>query len=167
MHTVRESTSVAPAESAQNWFGLGWAAATVPRLSVADVPGAGAISRSAVLDLAQTWIGAVNVPVRQSTVVAVIEFSLAAIQELTVAEVAPEDEANVIVHDDGAAIAAPVGVDGFGIRPSLSAGAWPAGSTGKALAVTGGAGCATAASAAAGAAIGDRLRQAAPITASG
>src|SRR5215469_17000479 len=125
-----------PPESDQNWFGLVSAAATVPRLSVADEPGAGAISSNAVLDLLHTWIGPVNTPDKHSTVGPVSEFSCAAIQEFTLADVAP--------HDDGAAMAAPVGVVGFGISLSPSTGAVPAGSIGNALAEIGGAGCITA-----------------------
>jgi hypothetical protein len=91
--------------------------------------------------LLHTWIGRVNVPDRHAVVVVVMPFSLAAIQELTVADVAPLAEANVTVQDDGGAIAEPVGVAGFGISPSPSVGGVPAGSRGNALAVTGGVGC--------------------------
>jgi len=119
----------------------------VPRFSVAVAPGAGAISRSATADLPQTWIGEVNVPDRQTTVAAEIEFSFAAIQELTVAEVLPLAELKVTVHELGAAIGVPVGVAGLGISPSPSAGAVPDGSIPNALAVTGGAGWVTMAAA--------------------
>src|SRR5690349_16167365 len=129
-----------PPESPKNWLGLVSAACTWPRSSVAVAPGAGAISSSAAEDLLHTWIGPVNVPDRQSTVVVARLFSLAAIQELTVADVAPPAEANVTVQDDGGAIAEPVGVAGFGISPSPAAGGVPASSTPNALAVTGGAG---------------------------
>src|SRR5580692_2382261 len=71
---------------------------------------------------------------------AVIEFSLAAIHEFTVAEVAPAADANVTEQEVGGAIADPVGVAGLGISPSPSAGAVPDGSTGNEAADTGGAG---------------------------
>ena len=71
---------------------------------------------------------------------AVIVFSSAAIQALTVAEVAPAPETKVTVHDVGGAMAEPVGVAGFGMRPSPSEGARPCGSTGKLPASTGGVG---------------------------
>src|SRR4029077_17790146 len=129
-----------PPESEKNWLGLVSAACTWPRSSVADAPGAGAISSSGVVDLLHTWIGPVNVPDRHSTVVVAMLFSLAAIQELTVADVAPFADANAPCQDAGGAIAEPVGVAGFGISPSPSAGGVPAGSRGNALAVTGGAG---------------------------
>src|SRR6185437_481858 len=135
---------LSPPESAQNWFGLVSAAATVPRLSVAAEPGAGAISSSAVLDVPHTWIGPVNTPDRQSTVAPDSEFSFAAIHEFTLADVAPDAAANVTAHDDGAAIGAPVGVAGLGISPSPSTGTTPAGSIGNALADTGGTGWVTA-----------------------
>ena len=112
----------------------------MPRLSVADEPGAGAISGSALLDLLHTRIGPVNTPDKHSTVGPLSEFSFAAIHESTLADVAPAAEANVTPHDDGAVIGAPVGVAGFGTSPSPSTGATPAGSIGKALAVTGGVG---------------------------
>src|SRR6516165_5228003 len=117
-----------PPESLKNWFELVSAAWTWPRFRVAVAPGAGAISSSAAEDLLHTWIGRVNVPDRHRTVVVVMPFSLAVIQELTVADVAPLAEANVTVQDDGGAIAEPVGVAGFGISPSPSAGGVPAGS---------------------------------------
>jgi hypothetical protein len=68
-------------------------------------------------------------------------FSFAEIQALIVAEVAPLAEAKETVQADGGPIGDPVGVIGFGMRPSLSAGAWPCGSIGKSLALTGGTGC--------------------------
>src|SRR5580704_614716 len=130
-----------PPESDQNWLGLVSAAATWPRLSVAVAPGAGAISSSAVDDLLQTWTGVVNVPARHTTVVAVMAFSWAAIQAFTPADVLPPAAAvNVCVHEPGGPTGEPVGVCGLGISPSPSAGVFPAGSTGNALAVTGGAG---------------------------
>ena len=128
-----------PPESPKNWFGLVSAG-----LHLAEVErGRGARRRGDLQQrgarLAPHWIGPVNVPDRQSTVVVAMLFSLAAIQELTVADVAPLAEAKVTVQDDGGAIAEPVGVAGFGISPSPSAGGVPAGSSGNALAVTGGA----------------------------
>jgi hypothetical protein len=71
-------------------------------------------------------------------------FSLAAIHELTVADVAPFDDANVTAHDFGAATGEPLGVTGLGMRPSLSAGTEPRVSIGKSLATTGGVGWVTA-----------------------
>jgi hypothetical protein len=93
-----------------------------------------------VLVFDQICNGFVNVPERQTTVVPAIVFSLAAIQALTVADVAPPDDENVTAHAAGAAMGEPVGVTGLGIKPSLSAGACRCGSIGKSPTVTGGVG---------------------------
>ena len=94
-----------PPESAEELVGVG-----VGGLHLAEVergrrrPAPGRSPAARCEDLLHTWTGAVNVPDRHSTVVVVMQFSLAAIQELTVAEVAPLAEANVTVQDDGGAI---------------------------------------------------------------
>jgi hypothetical protein len=67
-------------------------------------------------------------------------FSWAVIQALTVADVAPADDEILTAHEVGAATDEPVGVAGFGMRPSLSTGLCPFGSIGKSLATTGGVG---------------------------
>src|ERR1700735_1362541 len=152
-----------PPESPKYSLGLVSAAASRPRSSVAVAPGAGAISSSAVLDLLQTWTGEVNVPDRQTTVVAEMEFSCAAIQELPVADVLPPELAKVTVHEAGGATCTPAGVAGFGMRPSPSAGAVPAGSTGNELAVTGGGGGGGAGGAAAAGAAAARASAAAAV----
>src|ERR1700733_323427 len=133
-----------PPESDQYWLGLVSAAATLPRSKVAPSgePGSGAISSSGVDDLLQTWSGVVNTPDRHTNGGEVIEFSLAAIQALTAADVlvVPAGTLNVTVQELGGPIGAPVGVWGFGIILSPSAGAVPSGSMANELAVTGGAG---------------------------
>src|SRR5579875_1464456 len=106
-------------------------------------PGSGAISRSAVDVLLQMCSGVLNVPARQTTVGAVMASWWAAIQAFTAADVVPLAGAvNVTAQDPwaGGPTGDPSGVCGFGMRPSPSAGAWPAGSTGNDAARTGGVG---------------------------
>src|SRR5579875_1384175 len=143
--TLRESTMLTPPASPEYSLGLMSEAATWPSLRVAVLPGSGAISSSAAEYLLQTWIGEVKVPARHTTVVDVMEFSFLAIQELIIADVPPLAEAKMTVHDVGAAACEPVGVAGFGISPSPSAGTAPWGSIGNELAVTSGGGWVTVA----------------------
>jgi hypothetical protein len=76
-------------------------------------------------------------------------FWFAAIQAFTPADVLPPAAAaNVCVHEPGGPTGEPAGVCGFGMSPSPSAGVFPAGSIGNALAVTGGTGWVTAGAAA-------------------
>jgi hypothetical protein len=91
-------------------------------------------------DLLQICSGEVKVPDRHSVVVSVIESSLEEIQLFTVCDVAPDSDEKVVVHAEGGDTTDPVGVVGLGISPSLSTGAWSAGSILKLPAVTGGSG---------------------------